>query len=92
MADYNKETDPLAIFGILSDYIKTIIKVAEAIIWEECTKGLEEDERNRFTTCFIGGSGTGKSTALNLFAALFSDDYWDEGAKQSLPSTFESSK
>ena len=72
--------------------METIMRVAEPLEWAQCTDVSEKAGENRWTTCFFGESGAGKSTALSLLAAIYATDYKDCGAAGSLPAVFENCK
>ena len=63
-----------SIFPVLTDYLTKIMKVGNAINWQEIKPYTGEaavKNHDKITLCFFGECGTGKSTDLSVISRIY---------------------
>ena len=63
-----------SIFPIFTEYMTEIMKIGDAIKWQECEPYTGSDSvknHDKMTICFFGECGTGKSTDLTHLARIY---------------------
>ena len=63
-----------SIFPIFTEYMTEIMKIGDAIKWQECEPFTGSDSvknHDKMTICFFGECGTGKSTDLTHLARIY---------------------
>ena len=76
-----------SIFSIFTDYLTEILKVGDAIEWQEAElfEGPDASKnKDKVTICFFGECGTGKSTDLTLLAKMYKNQHQEACEEQEI--------